>query len=181
MSRRTGHGNGRGFSRDETKPWDEQPFPQPDRADPLTSGRDAAGKIRTTAAATALAKLPRRGRYVPREIGCAEDFKPYEGRRRDYIEGRRGELYRAWGPLSRGVCAMLYAESWLWSGSEYSAEKGARTGEIDHFKTAGALSMQAKQLSAAAWELAEREAKVSRATTNPHDALIAALSSEATQ
>ncbi len=163
MSRRNGHGTGAGVPRDETKPWDEQPFPESDRADPLVTGRDAAGRLTTSEAARALAKLPRRGRYLPREIECAEDFKPYEGRRGDYIEGRRSELHRSWGPLSRGVCAMLYAESWLWAGSEYAAEKGARTGEIDHFKTAGDLAMKAKQLAAAAWELAERESKVPRA------------------
>lgn len=165
MSRRSGHGNGAGVPRDETKPWDEQPRPKPDRADPLASGRDAAGRVTTSDAARALASLPRRGRYLPREIQAAEDFKPYEGRRRDYIDGRRSELHRAWGPLSRGVCAMLYAESWLWAGAEYAAEKGARTGEIEHFKTAGSLGMQAKQLAAAAWELADREAKV--AATKP--------------
>jgi hypothetical protein len=68
---------------------------------------------------------------VPREIESAEDFKPYEHRRRDYLEGRRAELYRAWGPSSRGVLAMVYAESWLWAASEYSNEKGATSGEIE--------------------------------------------------
>jgi hypothetical protein len=160
VSRRKGHGTGAGTPRDETKPWDEQRHPEPDRSDPLASGRASDGTVRTTAAAKALASLPRRGRYLPREIEAAEDFKPYELRRRDYLEGRAGELYRAWGPSSRGVLAMVYAESWLWAGSEYSNEKGARTGEIDHFKTAGTLAMQAKQLAAAAWELADRESTV---------------------
>lgn len=149
--------------RDETSPWDEQPWPETGGADPLATGRDAAGRVRSSDAARALASLPRRGRYLPREIVCAEDFKPYDGRRADYIEGRRSELTRAWGALSRGVCAMLYAESWLWAGAEYAAEKGARTGEIDHFKTAGTLAMQAKQLAAAAWELASRESKAREA------------------
>lgn len=160
MSRRTGHGNGGTGPRDETKPWDEQPRPEAGRADPLVTGRDELKRVRTTAAAQALARLPRRGRYLPRAIACAEDFKPYEGRRAAYIDGRRSELHAAWGALSRGVCAMLYAESWLWAGTEYAAEKGARTGDIEHFKTSGTLAMQAKQLAAAAWELASREAVV---------------------
>lgn len=167
MSRRSGHGNGSGVPRDETKPWDEQRYPEADRPDPLAAGRNAAGQVTTTAAAKALAGLPRRGRYIPREIVSAPDFEPYELRRRDYIEGRRGELYRAWGPSSRGVLAMVYAESWLWAASEYANEKGATTGEVDHFKTAGALAMQAKQLAAAAWELAERESSV-RKDEDPH-------------
>src|SRR5262245_23228631 len=128
MSRRSGHGYGMGMPRDETKPWDEQEHPEVGRADPLTTGRATDGRVRTSAAAKALAGLPRRGRYLPREMEAAENFKPYERRRRDYLTGRASELFRAWGPSSRGVLAIVYAESWLWAGSEYANEKGARTG-----------------------------------------------------
>jgi hypothetical protein len=62
---------------------------------------------------------------------------------------------------------MLYSESLLWAASEYANEKGARTGEVDHFRTGASLAMQAKQLAAAAWELASREARSSGGDDDP--------------
>ena len=161
MSRRTGHGNGKGIPRDETKPWDEQPFPPAGGAAPLVT-RNAKGHPVSSAAASAMAKLPRRTAYVPRKLATDPRYEPHNRRRLDYLRRRRVEVFTAWGHLSHGVFAMLASEAWLWSAGEFASELGAETGNVDHFKTAGSLYAQAKGLAAAAWELAERESVAAR-------------------
>lgn len=159
MSRRSGHGDGRGLPRDETKPWDEQRHPLPGRTDPLEAGRDRLKRVRTTEAARALAMLPRRAKFLPRKVACDPRFEPHNKGRLEYLKGRRAEIFNAWGHVSRGASAMLNAAAWLWAGGQLAAELGAETGDAKHFATAANLYSQAKGLEAAAWELAERETK----------------------
>lgn len=158
MARRKGHGTGKGASRDETKPWDEQGHPPAAAPVPLIAGRDAGGRVRTTEAAKALASLPRRQAFIPRKLACDARYNVHNTRRLDYLKRRRGEVFTSWGHVSHGVGAMLAAEAWMWSGGEFASELGAETGDADNFKTASTLYAAAKQLAAAAWELAEREA-----------------------
>jgi hypothetical protein len=159
MALRAGHGNGAGVPRVETKPWDEQGRPSGEAA-PLVTGRDPGGRVRTSEAARALAKLPRRFAFVPRKLACDARFEPHNRRRLDYLKRRRSEVCTAWGHVSHGVGAMLSAEAWLWSAGEMASELGAEKADAKQFATAANLYAQAKQLAAAAWELAERESKV---------------------
>jgi hypothetical protein len=157
MALRKGHGTGKGSPRQETKPWDEQARP-PGGAAPLVTDRDAAGRVRSSAAARQLASLPRRFAFVPRKLACDPRFEPHNRRRLEYLRRRRAELCTAWGHVSHGVGAMLAGEAWLWAAGEMAAELGAASADAESFKTASSLYAQAKQLAASAWELAEREA-----------------------
>jgi len=116
--------------------------------------------VRTREAAVALAKLPRRFAFVPRKLACDARFEPHNRRRLDYVARRRAEVCSAWGHVSHGVGAMLSAEAWLWAAGEMASELGAETADPECFKSASTLYAQAKQLAAAAWELAERESTV---------------------
>lgn len=178
MALRNGHGRGSGTPRIETKPWDEQPSPPAGGAGPLATGRDAAGRIRSSAAARALAKLPRRSAFVPRKLACDPRYEVHNRRRLEYLRHRRDEHLRAWGHVSHGVGAMLSSAAWLWSAGEFASELGAEGGDAEHFKTASALYAQAKQLEAAAWELNEREARARVGDRSPHAALAAALNGD---
>lgn len=163
MARRNGHGSGKGTPRDETKPWDEQGFPPAGGAGPQIT-RNTKGQPISSAAASAMAKLPRRTAFIPRKLATDPRYEPHNRRRLSYLRHRRGEIHNAWGGVSHGVGAMLAAEAWLWSGAEFASELGAETGNTDHFKTASTLYATAKGMSAAAWELAQREADVRQGT-----------------
>lgn len=175
MARRKGHGTGKGTPRDETKPWDEQRHPPAGAPAPLITGRSPGGQVRTTEAARALASLPRRQAFVPRSLACDPRYDVHNGRRLVYLKRRRAEVFNAWGHVSHGVGAMLAAEAWMWSAGEFSSELGAESGGADHFKTAGNLYAQAKQLAAAAWELAEGESHVLKKANDPRQAFNDAL------
>jgi hypothetical protein len=173
MSKRGGHGAGRGIPRFETKPWDEQQRAPADRAEPLKTGRDERMRVRTTEAARALAKLPRRQTFVPRKLATDPRFEPHNRRRLEYLKRRRAELTDTWGGVSHGVGALLASEAWLWAAGEFASELGAETGSGEHFKTASVLYAQAKGLSAAAWEMASAEGE-KRREANPGAAHAAA-------
>jgi hypothetical protein len=158
MALRTGHGKGAGSPRIEVLPPDEQPRAQADGADPLSTGRDDRKRVRTTAAARAMAKLPRRSRFVPRQLACDPRFTPHNGRRLEWQRKRMAELQIAHGGVSHGVGAMLSAAAWLYAGGEFAAELAAESGDLDLFKTAATLTSTARQHELAAWELCAREA-----------------------
>jgi hypothetical protein len=134
MALRTGHGNGAGSPRIEVLPADEQPKAQAVGADPLSTGRDDRKRVRTTAAARAMAKLPRRSRFVPRQLALDPRFKPHNHRRLEWQRKRMAELHTAHGGVSHGVAhggvshgvgAMLNAAAWLYAGGEFAAELAA--------------------------------------------------------
>lgn len=158
MSLRKGHGTGAGVPRVEVLPPDELPPVQAAEADPLTTGRDAAGKVRSSAAAKALASLPRRSRILPRRLACDPRFEPHNARRLEWQRKRMAELQAAHGGVSHGVGAMLNSAAWLYAGAEFAAELGAETGDLELFKLAATLSATARQHELAAWELSAREA-----------------------
>src|SRR5262245_285604 len=97
MSLRNGHGNGAGVPRVEVLPPDEQPRAQAVGPDPIATGRDSAGKVRTSAAARAMARLPRRSRFVPRQLACDPRFEPHNRRRLEWQRARMAELATAHG------------------------------------------------------------------------------------
>jgi len=167
MALRSGHGSGAGSPRVEVLPADEQPQAQADQADPLAAGRDPAGKVRSSAAARALAKLPRRSRLLPAKLACAPGFEPHNRRRLEWQRKRLAELGAAHGGVSHGVGAMLNAAAWLYAGGEFAAQKAAETGDVDLFKAASQLTSTARQHELAAWELASRESKVRAAQPRP--------------
>jgi hypothetical protein len=155
---RTGHGDGAGSPRIEVLPPDEQPQAQAVGADPLVAGRDAAKRVRTTAAAKALAALPRRSRFLPRKLACDPRFEAHNRRRLEWQRKRMAELQAAHGFVSHGVGAMLNAAAWLYAGGEFAAELAAGVGDLDGFKAAATLTSTARQHELAAWELCAREA-----------------------
>lgn len=159
MALRTGHGRGAGSPRVEVLPPDELPSAQAVGPDPVASGRDAAGRIRSSAAAKALAKLPRRSRFVPRALACDPKFEPHNRHRLEWQRARLAELAAAHGAVSRGVGAMISSAAWLYAAGEFAAEKGAAAGDPELFKTAASLTGTARQHELAAWELAAREAQ----------------------
>lgn len=159
MTLRTGHGKGAGSPRVEVMPPDEQPQAQAVGADPLSTGRDDRKRVRTTAAARAMAKLPRRSRFVPRQLALDPRFKPHNGRRLEWQRKRMAELQASHGGVSHGVGAMLNAAAWLYAGGEFAAELAAESGDVELFKVAATLTGTARQHELAAWELSAREAQ----------------------
>ncbi|MEO8904394.1 MAG: hypothetical protein ABI627_22990, partial [Polyangiaceae bacterium] len=126
--------------------------------DPLSSGRDAQKRVRTRAAAVALASLPRRPRQVPREIAVDPKFAQHNRRRVEWLRKRLAELQAAHGSVSHGVGAILGAAGWLHAAGEFAAEQAAAEGNVDGFKLAGTLTTAARGHELAAWELCAREA-----------------------
>ena len=143
----------------EVLPPDEQPKAQAAGADPLSTGRDDRKRVRTTAAARAMAKLPRRDRFVPRKLACDARFEPHNRRRLEWQRKRMVELQTAHGGVSHGVGAMLNAAAWLYAGGEFASELAAESGDIELFKQASTLTSTARQHELAAWELCAREAQ----------------------
>jgi hypothetical protein len=143
-------------------PPDEQPQAQAAGADPLANGRDAAQRVRTTAAARAMAKLPRRSRFLPRSLACDARFAPHNRRRLEWQRKRMAELQAAHGHVSHGVGAMVSAAAWLYAGGEFAAELAAKAGDVEGFRTAATLTSTARQHELAAWELCAREAQANK-------------------
>lgn len=152
----------------ETLPPDEQPQAQAAGADPLTTDRDAAGRVRSTAAAKAMAKLPRRSRFLPRKLACDARFEPHNRRRLEWQRKRVAELQAAHGGVSHGVGAMLAAAAWLYAGGEFAAELAAESGDVELFKVAATLTSTARSHELGAWELSAREAQARTAAESPH-------------
>jgi hypothetical protein len=168
MALRHGHGTGAGSPRIEVAPPDEQPFAPAGVAVPLEDGRDRSGRIRTAAAARAMAQLPRRGAFLPRKLTCDPRFEPHNRRRLEWLRARRAELAAATGAVSHGTGAMLAAAAWLHAGGEFAAERAAETGDLELFKVSATLTSTARQHDLAAWELAVREAQA-RAKAQQND------------
>jgi hypothetical protein len=106
-----------------------------------------------------MARLPRRGAFLPRKIACDPRFEPHNHRRLEWLRARRLELAASTGGVSHGVGAMLAAAAWLHAGSEFAAELAAEAGDLEGFKVSATLSATARQHDLAAWELAVREGK----------------------
>ena len=177
MTLRRGHGEGAGSPRVEVLPPDEQPFAPAGVAVPLEGGRDRSGRLRTAAAARAMAQLPRRGAFLPRKLKCDPRFEPHNRRRLDWLRARRTELAASTGGVSHGVGAMLAAAAWQHAAGEFAAELAAEAGDVELFKIAATLSSTARQHDLAAWELACREGQVRQAAqpASAHGALAAVL------
>lgn len=164
MEYRSPHGTGAAVdattSRLERTPPDEQPYPPTVVPDPIAQGRDPVTKrIHTREAAQALARLPRRRDVLPEVLACHPDFERHYRHRLEWRDRRRGELLQIGrGVLSHGVGARLDRAAWLFAGSEFASELGAKTGELAMFTTAGNLAAQADRLDWSAYHLAVREA-----------------------
>lgn len=137
-------------------PGDEQPFAPAGAAAPLVR-RGAGGRVADSAAASALAKMPRRARFVPRHIACDPRFEVHNRRRLEWLRKRRTELATMTGGVSYAVGAMLSAAAWLYAAGEFAAELGAASGDVDAFKAAANLTATARTHDMGAWELATRE------------------------
>ncbi len=159
MALRTGHGKGAGQPRIEVLPPNELPGAQAAVADPLATGRGADGRLRSSEAARAMAKLPRRSRFVPRQIACDPRFEAHNAARLEWRRKRMAELQAAHGYVSHGVGAMIAAAAWLYAGGEFAAELAAEAGDPEGFKIAANLTGTARQNELAAWELCAREAQ----------------------
>jgi hypothetical protein len=166
MQPRTPHGAGAKVDpegpRLERVPADEQPMPPAAITDPLAEGRDPVTKrIRTREAAAALARLPRRRDVLPKALACHADFQKHYRHRLEWRDRRRGELLAVGrGQLSHGVGARLDRAAWLFAGSEFASELGAKTGDVALFAMAGQLAAQADRLDWSAYHMAVREASL---------------------
>jgi hypothetical protein len=173
MDLRTPHGAGKDVDpegpRLERTPPDEQPMPPIAIADPLADGRDPVTKrVRTREAASALARLPRRRDVLPEVLACAPGFERHYRHRLEWRDRRRGELLAVGrGVLSHGVGARLDRAAWLFAGSEFASELGAKSGDVAMFATAGQLAAQADRLDWSAYHMAVREAQVREQTVDP--------------
>lgn len=157
MALRAAHGARReGGPRIEVMPADEQPKAQAAGPDPISSGRDSLGKIRSSDAARAMAKLPRRSRFMPRKLACDPRFAPHNARRLEWQRKRLAELATAHGHADHSVGAMVNAAGWGYAAGEFAAELAAETGDLDLFKTAAHLTSVARQNDMAAWEMCAR-------------------------
>jgi hypothetical protein len=154
----------------ERLPPDEQPFPPAAVPDPLVAGRDKAGRVRTPEAARALARLPRRRDVLPASVACHPDFEVHYRRRLDWRDRRRAELVLVGrGHLSHGVGARLNLAAWLFAGSEFAAERAAKTGDLTLLGTAADLGAKADRLDWSAYHLAVREATLRDAQLTPQE------------
>ncbi len=181
MNHRSPHGAGKAVDpttpRLERIPPDEQPFPPTAVPDPIRTGRDARGQVRTPEAARALAKLPRRRDVLPATVACHPDFEVHYRRRLDWRDRRRAELVLVGrGHLSHGVGARLNLAAWLFAGSEFAAEQGAKTGNLALLGTAANLGAKADRLDWSAYHLAVREAALRDEHLTPEQRQAAMLS-----
>ncbi len=156
----------------EVLPPPEQPYAPADAAAPLVT-RDDRGRVVSAAAASAMAKMPRAGVFLPRDIACAPGFEVHNRRRRRWLRKRRQELHETTGGVSHGVGAMLASAAWLYAGGEFAAEQAATKGDVDLFRTAATLTSTARQHDLAAWELAVREGDARAKRRGPIDPLAA--------
>lgn len=180
MTWRAGRGAAGPGPRIEVLPPDEQPYTPAGAAAPVVT-RTADGRVTDAASARALAKLPRRATYLPRDVVCAEGFAPHNRRRVEWLKARRNEFYATTGGVSHGVGAMLASAAWLYAGGEFAAERAASSGDAENFKIAASLTATARQHDLAAWEMAVREAEARLkigGAVDPHAALLAGLSEE---
>ncbi len=138
-------------------PADEQRFAPAGAAAPLVR-RSAGGRVADSAAAAALARMPRRSSFVPRKLACDPRFEPHNRRRLDWLRKRRQELHDLTGGVSHAVGAMLASAAWLYAAGEFAAELGAEKGDVESFKAAANLTATARTHDMGAWELATREA-----------------------
>lgn len=161
-----------GATRFYVSPPDEQRTPPAGSAAP-TIARDAKGKVRDSAAASALAKRPRRKAYLPRAIACDPAFEIHNRNRVEWTRQRMIELVNLTGGVSRGVGAMVACAGWLYAGGEWAAERAAETGDLDLFKTAASLTATARTHDFGAWELAVREAEARKNAMPSGDAMAA--------
>lgn len=150
-----------GATRHYVSPPDEQPFAPAGAAGPLVV-RDDRGRITDSASARAMAKLPRGGAFLPREVVCDPRFAPHNRRRLAWLRRRRLEIAQMTGGVSHGVGAMLAAAAWLYAGGEYACERAAESGDVDGFRSAAAMTSTARTHDFGAWELAVREADARR-------------------
>ena len=147
-----------GADRPVVLPADEQPFAPAGAAAPLVV-RDTRGRLKDSASARAMAKLPRGEAFLPRKIVCDARFDVHNRRRGEWLRRRRAEVAQLTGAVSHGVGAMLSAAAWLYAGGEYAAERAAETLDVDLFKSAATLTATARTHDMGAWELAVRAAQ----------------------
>jgi len=121
--------------------------------------RRVRGRVTTAADAAALARLPRGSFFAPRALVCDPRFRPHNRRRMAWTRRRRGELQAQTGAVSHGVGAMLVSAGWLYAASEFAAELGAASGDLEAFRLSATLSQTARQHDLAAWSLACRESE----------------------
>jgi hypothetical protein len=121
--------------------------------------RDAHGRIRSSAAARALARLPRRRDMLPAGLVLDSRFKPFNRSRLEWLRKRRAEVCTATGGCSHGVGAMLNAAAWSYAAGEFAAMLAAERGDVDLFQTAASLTTTARGHDAMAWDLAVKESK----------------------
>lgn len=123
-------------------------------------GRDAQGRVRSSEAARAMAKLPRRGQVLPRRIKSHPRFTPHNKRRLAYLKARRRELYELYGSVSHAVGGMVASAAWALAGSEFCYEQGAETLDVEWLKAGATLAAASRQNELAAFEIARQEAQV---------------------
>src|SRR5581483_4719769 len=103
----------------------------PDGAAVPLPERDSHGKVRSSAAARALARLPRRRDMMPANLACDPRFEPFNRSRQDWLRKRRAEVCASTGACSHGVGAMLNAASWSYAAGEFAAALAAETGDVE--------------------------------------------------
>lgn len=145
---------------------DELPSAKGGLAVPLPE-RDDRGRVRSPAAARALAKLPRRRDMVPAGFATDPRFEQFAKWRRVWLRNRRAEVCAVTGGCSHGVGAMLNAASWAYASAEFASFVAAETGNVDVFKTAASLQTSARGHDAMAWELAVKEGEARKRTIDP--------------
>jgi len=145
-------------------PIDEQPWLEVAEPAPLVE-RLPSGRLASATAARALARRPRRTKFLPRNVACDPRFAVHNQRRLEWLKKRRTELFEMTGGLSHAVQAMLNAAAWLYAGGDFASELAAETGNLDFFKTAANLTATARTHDMGAWELAVREGEARKAAS----------------
>lgn len=143
----------------EVAPPTDQPWPTADVTDRLDSGRDAKGRLVSSATASAMAKLPRRSHYLKRQFQIGEEFKPHNAARIEWVKRRLQDMHNAHGHVSHGVGGMLNSAGWAYATAECLYERFARTGSAEDARAAALQATTARQHELAAWELCAREAQ----------------------
>lgn len=132
------------------------------------------GRVVDSAAAAALARLPRGSAFAPRKFVCDPRFVPHNRRRLAWTRRRRQELAEATGAVSSGVGAYLVSAGWLFAAGEFAAELAAEKGDLEAFKVAAQLTQTARQHDLAAWSLAVREGEARPKDLTSHAARLEA-------
>src|SRR5581483_5149490 len=149
-------------------------------AEPLQIERAERGKVRDSASARALAKLPRATRTMCRKVMTSEQFAVHNRNRIAYVRATARSLAMKLGDVPPHAAAMVEGAGWCLAFANLLAERGAAVSapNLDEMKVMAQLLVAARQNAIAAQDITESFVKMSRAKRSRHAGLMGVIDGE---